>query len=78
MNNASIPYLSGGGGVNWGGIVEFTNHDMSKYTMNNIELEEGNFIGIEIDNPDGTNSISYTYNNGDTHTLQHLFYEVIE
>ena len=74
VNNASIPYLDNGA-VNWGGIVEFTNHDMSKYTMNNIELEEGNFIGIEIDNPD---SISYTYNNGEEHTLTNLFYEVIE
>ena len=48
---------------------------MTKYTMNNIELEEGNYIAIKIDDPAG---ISYKYTDSVEHTLQHLFYEVIE
>ena len=78
MNNASMPYINSSNAINWGGTVAFTNHDMSKYTMNNLELEEGNYIAIPVDE-DPNNVVKYTYSEESTEvTLKYLFYEVIE
>ncbi len=78
VNNASMPYINSSNAINWGGTVAFTNHDMSKYTMNNLELEEGNYIAIPVDE-DPNNVVKYTYSEESTEvTLKYLFYEVIE
>lgn len=85
VNNAAMPYISTSQGdkVNWGGTVSLTSHDMSKYSMSGLELEEGNYIAIPVNE---ANKISYKYT-GDpdvpetyktTVELKYLYYEVIE
>ena len=78
VDNASMPYISDK--VNWGGTVSFTNHDMSRYSMSGLELEEGNYIAIPVH---VDNKISYTYTSvpeadRTTVELKYLYYEVIE
>ena len=68
INNNSLPYI--GNDINWGGIVSFTNDDRALYTMENLELQEGHYIAVEVDE-----SETITYNNK---PVKYLFYEVIE